>query len=110
MINKLIIDTLKPLNVPVAFQIYSGSESTYITFFEYLEQGEAFADDCEESTGYYIQVDIWSKGDYSTLNTQLINILQNAGFMRISSQDLYEPDTGIYHRGIRFFYLKNKEE
>mgnify|MGYP007062995591 CR=1 len=35
-INKLIIDTLKPLNIPTVFIKYTGSATTYITFVEYL--------------------------------------------------------------------------
>ena len=33
-VNKLIIDTLKEFNIPIRYRLYSGSETTYITFFE----------------------------------------------------------------------------
>ena len=35
MINKLIMDTLAPLGVPVRNLKYSGSETTCITFFTF---------------------------------------------------------------------------
>ena len=63
LINKLVIDTLKPLGVPVGFQKYSGAEATYITFHEYLQSGEEFEEDVEAFTGHYVQVDIWTKTD-----------------------------------------------
>lgn len=106
MINKLIIDSLKPLGFPVAFQKYSGNESTYITFFEYLQKGEAFSENEEEGTGHYIQVDVWSKEDYMNLVKAVKEKLINAGFKRKDEHDLYESDTGIYHKCIRFFYLE----
>lgn len=106
MINKLIIDTLKPLNIPVNFQKYTGTVSTYITFFNYLTQGEEFSDDQEIGTGHYIQVDVWSKGDYTTLVEEVKRLLREAGFIRKSEIDLYETDTQFYHKGLRFFYLR----
>ena len=109
MINKLIMDTLKPLNVPISFQKSSSKTFPYITFFEYLDQGEVYSDDIENCAGHYIQVDIWSKDDYSTLKEQVVDLLEQQGFKRQSGQDLYETDTQIYHRVIRFFYLEEKE-
>jgi len=107
MINKLIIDTLQPLGIPVYFQRYDGNEDTYITFFTYNEQGELFADDIEIQTGFNVQIDIWSKGNYMNIADQTRELLENVGFKRTSSIDLYEEDTGLYHKGIRFFYAQN---
>lgn len=112
-INNLIIDTLEPLNIPVNFQTYEGTEETYITFFTYLEQGESFADDEEKTTGHYIQVDVWSKGNYNKLVKQVKELLKQVGFKRKYEIELYESDTKIYHKCIRFFYTENcgnKEE
>lgn len=105
MINNKVIEALKSLNVPVSFQKYNGKESTYITFFNYLEQGEQYADNEEKSTGYYIQIDIWSKSDYTELIENVKNAMETAGFIRTSAGDLFESDTKIYHKAIRFFYL-----
>ncbi|HBJ2609724.1 hypothetical protein FDA77_19185 [Clostridium botulinum] len=110
-INKLIINTLKPLNIPVDFQTYEGKEETYITFFCYNEQGERFADDTEIITGFYMQVDIWSKGNVEKLKESVINLLKQVGFKRKNGQDMYESDTKIFHKVLRFFYyVENKEE
>lgn len=110
LINKLIIDTLKPLKVPVSFQKYSGKSKEYITFHEYSVNGEEYEDDIEVMTGHYIQVDIWTKGDYTQLVNTVKELLSNAGFKRLNEQDLYESDTDIYHKGIRFYYLEQKGE
>lgn len=109
MINKLILDTLRPLGVPTAFQKYSGKANTYITFHEYLASGEEFEDDKESFTGHYIQVDVWSKEDYSLLVKNIKVRLLEAGFKRVDEADFYETDTGLYHKGLRFFYLEEQE-
>lgn len=103
-VNKLVIDTLKPLNVPVKPHTYTGDKSTYITFFEYLEQGENFADDDEEVTGHYIQVDIWSKGNVLKVSKKVKEKLIKVGFARKSEFEDYESDTKLFRRCIRFFY------
>jgi hypothetical protein len=105
-LNKLIIDTLSPLGVPVNFQRYTGNETTYITFFEYNQQPGLNADDSEQVTEHYIQVDIWSKGDYTNLVQQVKDALNGVGFFRTSETELYEPDTQIFHKVIRFIYSK----
>jgi len=107
--NKLIIDTLKSLGVPVAFQKYSGSELKYITFFIYNEQGELWGDDTEIQTGYYVQVDVWSKTDYTTIVDNAITTMRDIGFIRSYATDLYENDTNTYHKSIRFSYMKGEK-
>lgn len=109
MINKLIIDTLKPLSVAVSFQKYTGKASTYITFHEYLGSGEAFEEDEEVFTGHYFQIDVWSKNDYTNLVKSIKETLKSIGFKRLDEADLYEKDIDLYHKGIRFFYLEEKE-
>lgn len=109
MINKLITEALSVLNIPVSFQTYSGEEDTYITFFCINEKGEAFADDKEVCTRFNVQVDLWSKSNYIDTVNQIVELLENKGFKRTSSADLYEKDTRIYHKAMRFIYAKNNE-
>ncbi|MEQ8154498.1 MAG: hypothetical protein ABRQ25_06400 [Clostridiaceae bacterium] len=108
MINKIIMDTLKPTNVPISFHKYTGKDDTYVTFYEYLEAGEEFEDDEESLTAHYLQVDVWSKTDYSNLVKQVKDLLKNLGFKRLSEIDLYEEDTQIYHKGLKFYYLEER--
>ena len=107
--NKKILETLTPLGVLVKFQKHSGSANQYITFHEYFQTGEAYDDDEESLTGRYIQVDVWSRTDYEVLVIQVKLQMKNAGFTRIDEADLYEPDTGIYHKALRYYYLEERE-
>lgn len=105
-INQAVVNALKPLNIPTSFQIYSGTLDPYITFFCYLENGELFADDMQKGTSYYIQVDLWSKNNYTTTVEQIKSAMTQAGFSFLSAYDLYEQDTKIYHKALRFYYLE----
>lgn len=103
-LNKLVIDTLSVIGVPVAFQEYEDKDKvdTYITFFEYDQRGARFSDDVEQNTRHFIQVDVWSKGNYETIVDEVKTNLKEVGFTRTSEIDLFERDTKIYHKGMRF--------
>lgn len=103
--KSFVKSTLTPTGVPVEFQAYTGAAATYITYFCYNEQGEEWAENEEIATGYYIQVDIWSKSNYTALENQIKTLMLTAGFKRSYARDLYENDTGIYHKAMRFIYL-----
>lgn len=106
-INKLIIDTLKPIGIPIQCQVYKGNKVPYITFFEYLQQGEVYLDDEEKATGHYIQINIYSKGKYDDITKQVKELLKNKNFIRKYETELYEEETQLFHRVIRFFFIEN---
>lgn len=107
-VNQAILAALSDVKVPVHFQTYSGKAENYITFFTYLEHTEQYADDEEKVTGYYIQIDIWSKIDYINLVTKVHNRMKRAGFRKIQFFDLYEKDVKIYHKVMRYFIEKEE--
>jgi len=66
----------------------------------------AWAENEEIATGYYVQVDLWSKGgDDSSLVNQVKSALEIEGFKRTTALDLYESETQIYHKAMRFSYV-----
>jgi hypothetical protein len=101
---RTVIQTaLSSLNVPVSFQVYRGTATTYVTFFCYNQMSELYAENIEIATGYYVQIDIWSKtDDYDILAEQIKTAMTTAGFQGYTAQDLYESDTKIFHKAIRF--------
>ena len=100
----MIISTLAPTEVPVAFLNYTGGATTYITFFEYNQQGSLFADNFEQHTRHSLQVDVWSKGDYVSLVEQVKELLKPIGFTRNSETEFFEDDTQIFHKVMRFYF------
>jgi len=108
VINKLIASSLASLHVPVAYLRYHGKEVPYITYFCYNEQGESWAENEEIATGYYVQIDVWSKTDYSNLVSQVESAMKDAGFTRTTAQDLPEYETELFHKAIRFSIINSK--
>lgn len=100
-IKSLIISTLEPL-APVAFHEYTGTESTYITFFEYNQRGDLFVDNEEQITLHSIQIDIFSKGNIETLTTQVKEALKEKGFRRMSEMEMYESETKTFRKSLSF--------
>lgn len=107
--KKMVVDALTPVCSPLGispmFGTYNGSVFPYITFILYDAQGEAWAENEEIETGYYIQVDIWSKdSDYDDLASKVRSAMLAAGFLGGHGPDIYEQDTKIYHKPLRFIY------
>jgi hypothetical protein len=102
-INREVLQALKDIDVPVSFQTYTGKADTYITFFTYLDKPEQHADDEEFITGHYVQIDVWSKTDYTDLVKTVHEKMLMAGFRKQSFYDFYEDDLKIYHKAMRFF-------
>jgi hypothetical protein len=110
-LNKLILNTLKPLGIPIGFHTLDSEQeklhpTTYITFFEYNQNSALNADDMETKTKQSVQIDVWSKGDYTSLVQQIKDSLLDQGFRRTTENELYEPDTKIYHKVIRFNFVQ----
>ena len=101
-VHEEIMAALSDLGIPLRFQHYSGTELPYLTFFTYLEQGEQYYDDEEGITGAYLQLDLWSQGDYAALVDQIHQRMTAAGFLRRSFNDLYEQSTQLHHKVMRY--------
>ncbi|KMJ54993.1 hypothetical protein AB685_29580 [Bacillus sp. LL01] len=109
-INSLILSTLGDVGVPVSFLNYTGSDQTYITFFEYDQGALLEADDEEVSTVYYIQVDVYSPGNYLNLVNQVKQKMKQAGFKKNAETEMYENDTKLFHKVLRFYFISETEE
>jgi hypothetical protein len=107
-INKEIIEALNDIEIPVSFQTSKNGKYPYITFFTYLDRGTLHSDDKETITGYFIQIDIWSKSDYTQIAKVVHQGMLTANFIKQRYYDLYESDTKVYHKVMRF--LKEVEK
>lgn len=102
-LNAEIISVLDELNVPVALSFYEGTDDTYIVFSQSDKDAPLYGD--EEILGcfQYYDFDIYSKGNYLSVATQLIELLTAAGWTYTpdrDSPDLYERDTKYFHKTI----------
>ncbi|ACL19516.1 conserved hypothetical protein [Desulfitobacterium hafniense DCB-2] len=96
-------------NKRVYFLHAEAPEKPYLEYEIIDEFGEAWAENREIATNYYIQVDIFSMGDYTAIENAVKDTMISYGFKRSMSVDLYENDIKLYHKVMRFVItLKNK--
>ena len=107
-LNALIRQTLAPTNVPVAFSTYNNNASQYIIFNTYNEASFYNADDQEQVTQYFIQVDVFSAGDYTNLVKQVYDLMTEAGFGRMFASETYDEEAGKFRKIYRFSYLEKR--
>lgn len=108
--NKLIMDTLKPLGVPVSFLSYNNTADTYIVFLEYNQASRMNADDVELITKHFFQVDVFSSGNYLQLVKDVRRLMKQAGFGRMFESETYDDDMKKFRKILRFNYETTIEE
>ncbi|MED0672036.1 DUF3168 domain-containing protein [Aneurinibacillus aneurinilyticus] len=81
-----------------------------ITFFEMDNVDDRFADDEAISSEIRIQIDIWSKKSTPNIADEVDKTMKSLGFRRTASADLYEEDTKVFHKGMRYKTIQMIEE
>jgi len=109
--------SVNSIAVPVAFVVYEGSATTYITYQLTDSDSSYHSDDALSGYVDYYDVDIFAHksgdfgGNYMVIADAVKTLMTSNGFMWIperSSGDMYEHDTGYYHRTYTFGYLKQE--
>ena len=113
-INELIEQIFEGFNVdsmtiPVSFLYYQGHGEPYITYQQVNADNVFSADDDMEAYVDYYDFDIYAKGNYLNIVESVIQLSKLHGFMwqpSLSSGDMYETDTGYYHKTLNFAIIK----
>ena len=108
-LNSTIINALKPF-APVSFHNYTGTATTYITFFTYHQGTNLTADDEEKSTRFNVQIDVFSKGNLETLVENVKDALKPYGFRRITEVEMFEVNTKTYRKMLNFSVAIDTDE
>ena len=95
------------VSIPVALIYYDGHGEPYVVYREYDKDNSYSSDD--EISGYvtYYDFDVYSKGNFLAIVEAIKSKLKNAGWTwqpRRDSPDMYEADTGYFHKTICFAY------
>lgn len=106
-VNKLLIDTLNFLNVPVKQGRYSGSSYPYITFFEVYASDTDFSDNKNETLEHRLQIDLFSKEDTTEYKKKIRKALKS-NFYNVTSEDLFDGD--INHVIFECYFYEDEEE
>lgn len=103
--NELIEQIFDNFIVPVSFLRYDGNATAYVTYQQTDIDNTLSGDDSLLNYVDYYDFDIYSKGNYFPIIEGVKTILTDNGFSWIptrSSGDLYEDDTGYYHKTLCF--------
>ena len=93
------------VSIPVSYLFYDGHESAYIVYGQYDTTNSYSADDDIAGVVAIYDFDIYSKGNYSGIADAVRSKLTKAGWTwqpNRDSQDLYDVDTGYYHKTFAF--------
>lgn len=104
--------TVEGKSIPVSFLRYTGKETTYITYQEVQDDTSFSADDDLQAYVTYYDFDIYSKSNYLKIIESVKEILKANDWRyqpSMTSQDLYEDDTGYYHKTLCFAKIKEEE-
>lgn len=100
------------VQIPVSFMYYEGHGEPYIVYMQEDADNSLSGDD--ELLGYvdYYDFDVYSKGNFFPIIESLKSVLKQNGFVfqpSRSSSDMYEVETGYYHKTINFAIIKEEQ-
>ncbi len=103
--------TVDKVEIPVSFMYYEGHGEPYVVYMQQDADGSLTADD--ELQGYvvYYDFDVYSKGNFLSIIESVKALLKENGFVwqpSRSSMDMYEPETGYYHKTLNFGIFKEE--
>lgn len=98
--NKEILDLLADKRVYFLHAI--SPKPPYIEYEIINESGAFYVENEEKYTSYIVQVDIFSKGDYELIEDIVKKHMKNSKFNREMAADMFEKDTQLYHKAMRF--------
>lgn len=92
------------LGGPHIYQLTAPDATVYprVTFFELDNVDSDYADDAPMAASVSVQVDVWSKGSFADIVQRVNAVMESLGFVRYYATDLYEADTGVYHKALRY--------
>lgn len=95
--------TVGTKTIPVEYLQYTGNSKTYVTYTFTNDNPILFGDNKELGSVITVDIDIYSDGNYLAIRNKIENIMEDNDFIRTGcSPDMYENDTGLYHKTIEF--------
>lgn len=104
--------TVDGVQIPVSFLFYHGHGEPYITYMNEDTDNAFSADDELRCYVEYYDFDIYSKSSFYKIIERVKELLTANGFkwqVSRSSSDMYEPDTGYYHKTLSFAYIRKEK-
>lgn len=98
--NKFIVDDI---SIPIGFVKYKGKSKTYMTYHEIDNEPELCSDDVSLYSADTYDIDIYTNGNFLNIVKEVKKKMLESDWTWIEdSPDMYEEDTGLYHKTITF--------
>lgn len=97
------------VSIPVAYMMYLGHGEPYVTYQQQDANNSLTGDDALVGYVDYYDFDVYSKGNYKKIVAKVRELLEDNGFVwqvSRSSGDMFETDTGYYHKTLNFAILR----
>ena len=95
--------TVDGASVPTAHLRYKGKSTTFVVWIITLEKPVMSADDEVLYSIVSVDVNVYSRGNYLSVITEIKRLMKNNGWLWVEdSAEMYEDDTGFYHKAISF--------
>lgn len=109
----MVYNVLKPLNLPVKWQLRpSFDKSKTVISYHFFNEGDLLHGDGEGiEEGGALQIDIFSKTNYTSTVKEVKSLLKRAGFLFEEAKDNTEKldeNTIIYHKILIFNYIESE--
>ena len=89
--------------IPVEYIKYKGNSTIYITYTFTDDAPALFGENKEIGSIIRVDIDIFSNGNYLAIQNKVEEIMEENNFIRTGcSPDMFEEDTGLYHKTIEF--------
>lgn len=97
---------------PKIYFLYApeGTKGSYIEYEIYDSVGALYSEGEEKALIHYIQVDIFSPYDYGELEKTIRRVLKSKGYYGGYGPDMFEKDTKLNHKPLRFNFMEIVEE
>lgn len=100
MINKRLIQAFDELELP-AFYISKGNFKDSCVVFNYIETPSSFADNKEDTTSYYILLNLYDKENIIETSQKIIKKLNEYGFKKVAIQSALDCNDGFFNMPIK---------
>lgn len=103
--------TVNGVSIPVSYMFYEGHGEPYIVYLQEDADNSLSGDD--DLIGYvdYYDFDVYSKGNFMNVIESVKALLKQNGFVwqpSRSSADMYETETGYFHKTLNFAILREE--
>lgn len=107
LLRKILFDERILSLVSNKIYLLKAPDNTTAPYIEYEilnEEGSLFAENEEIENNYRIQIDVFTKGSYTSIVKAIKNVMKENDFMKEFGGSLYEEDSKLFHYILRFNY------